>query len=410
MPKSKPVRSVKLYFRLYFLLIFASMGMLMAYMSLHYDQLGFSGIQISTIIVVGSAAVILLAPRYGQLFDRAFNKRSVLIGSLLVMAISLGSIAWLKAFVPVVLFWTIYRAVQGPFYSTSENLSYSVASKSTERGTSSFGSIRLWGSIGFAVSTLIAGWIYQNYGFTYNTIVFLVLVALSIVVLLLIPESVFDISGETKEEHLSLSAVLKLIVNHRFLWLMALALAISDPVQDGIRAFEPIFMQHLGLEAGMIGLANSLSALGEVPFMIYADRVIRKVGLKQIVIIVIVFDIIRRLLVWFFPTAGIVFVTSVLTSVSFTFRLVCSVTLINMLLPKNVTSTANALIGVTMFGVGYMLSNAVSGFIYDRYGNREIYLMGAALCVISLILALSTGKLETKSGQNNSNPLTEEAG
>ncbi len=410
MPKSKPVRSVKLYFRLYFLLIFASMGMLMAYMSLHYDQLGFSGIQISTIIVVGSAAVILLAPRYGQVFDRAFNKRSVLIGSLLVMAISLGSIAWLKAFVPVVLFWTIYRAVQGPFYSTSENLSYSVASKSTERGTSSFGSIRLWGSIGFAVSTLIAGWIYQNYGFTYNTIVFLVLVALSIVVLLLIPESVFDVSGETKEEHLSLSAVLKLIVNHRFLWLMALALAISDPVQDGIRAFEPIFMQHLGLEAGMIGLANSLSALGEVPFMIYADRVIRKVGLKQIVIIIIVFDIIRRLLVWFFPTAGIVFVTSVLTSVSFTFRLVCSVTLINMLLPKNVTSTANALIGVTMFGVGYMLSNAVSGFIYDRYGNREIYLMGAALCVISLILALSTGKLETKSGQNNSNPLTEEAG
>ena len=386
------------------------MGMLMAYMSLHYDQLGFSGIQISTIIVVGSAAVILLAPRYGQLFDRAFNKRSVLIGSLLVMAISLGSIAWLKAFVPVILFWTIYRAVQGPFYSTSENLSYSVASKSTERGTSSFGSIRLWGSIGFAVSTLIAGWIYQNYGFTYNTIVFLVLVALSIVVLLLIPESVFDVSGETKEEHLSLSAVLKLIVNHRFLWLMALALAISDPVQDGIRAFEPIFMQHLGLEAGMIGLANSLSALGEVPFMIYADRVIRKVGLKQIVIIVIVFDIIRRLLVWFFPTAGIVFVTSVLTSVSFTFRLVCSVTLINMILPKNVTSTANALIGVTMFGVGYMLSNAVSGFIYDRYGNREIYLMGAALCVISLILALSTGKLETKSGQNNSNPLTEEAG
>lgn len=410
MPKSKPVRSVKLYFRLYFLLIFASMGMLMAYMSLHYDQLGFSGIQISTIIVVGSAAVILLAPRYGQVFDRAFNKRSVLIGSLLVMAISLGSIAWLKAFVPVVLFWTIYRAVQGPFYSTSENLSYSVASKSTERGTSSFGSIRLWGSIGFAVSTLIAGWIYQNYGFTYNTIVFLVLVALSIVVLLLIPESVFDVSGETKEEHLSLSAVLKLIVNHRFLWLMALALAISDPVQDGIRAFEPIFMQHLGLEAGMIGLANSLSALGEVPFMIYADRVIRKVGLKQIVIIVIVFDIIRRLLVWFFPTAGIVFVTSVLTSVSFTFRLVCSVTLINMILPKNVTSTANALIGVTMFGVGYMLSNAVSGFIYDRYGNREIYLMGAALCVISLILALSTGKLETKFGQNNSNPLTEEAG
>jgi MFS family permease len=115
-------------------------------------------------------------------------------------------------------------------------------------------------------------------------------------------------------------------------------------------------------------------------------------------------------MVWFFPTAGVVFVTSVLTSASFTFRLVCSVTLINMILPKNVTSTANALIGVTMFGVGYMLSNALSGFIYDRFGNREIYLMGAVLCVISLILALSAGKFDSKFTSSYTDPLTEEAG
>ena len=222
------------------------------------------------------------------------------------------------------------------------------------------------------------------------------MVGLSIVVLLLIPGSAFDISGKTKQEHLKLSAVLKLIVNHRFLWLMALALAISDPVQDGVRSFEPIFMQNLGLEAGMIGLANSLSALGEVPFMIYADRVIRKVGIQRIIVIVLLFDLVRRMLVWFFPSAGVVFVTSVLTSISFTFRLVCSVTLVNLILPKQVTSTANAVIGVTMFGMGYILSNALCGFVYDRFGNREVYLIGAGLCLISLILALSAGKFEPK--------------
>ena len=396
MPSFKSNRSVKLLFRLYFLLIFSALGMLIAYMSLHYDHIGFSGIQISTIMIVGSAAVILIAPRYGMQFDRAADKRSVLIVSLLIMAISLGSVAWVKSFVPVLLLWTIYRSVQGPFYSTSENLSFSVASKSTDQGGASFGSIRLWGSIGYAVSTLIAGWIYQNYGFTYNTLIFLVMVGLSIVVLLLIPSSAFDISGKTKQERLKLSAVLKLIVNHRFLWLMALALAISDPVQDGVRSFEPIFMQNLGLEAGMIGLANSLSALGEVPFMIYADRVIRKVGIQRIIVIVLLFDLVRRMLVWFFPSAGVVFVTSVLTSISFTFRLVCSVTLVNLILPKQVTSTANAVIGVTMFGMGYILSNALCGFVYDRFGNREVYLIGAGLCLVSLILALSAGKFEPK--------------
>jgi len=310
----------------------------------------------------------------------------------------------------VLLLWTIHRAVSGPFYSTSENLSYSIASNSTEPGASSFGSLRLWGSIGYAVSTLISGWIYQNYGFTYNTLLFLVMVALSIAILLLMPGSVFETIGETKQENLSLSAVLKLIVNNRFLWLMALGLAISDPTQDGIRAFEPIFMQRLGLEAGMIGLANSLSALGEVPFMIYADKVIHKVGIKRIIMIVFLFDLVRRLVVWFFPSAGTVFVTSVLTSASFTFRLVSSITLVNLSLPKQVTSTANALIGVTMFGVGYMISNALSGFIYDRFGNRELYLLGAILCVISLILALNAGKLEPKPEQTDPNQFAEELG
>ena len=410
MPSSKPDRSVKTLFRLYFFLIFSALGALITYMSLHYDHIGFNGIQISTIMIVGSAAVILIAPRYGLVFDRAANKRSVLVASLLIMAFALGSIAWLKAFVPVLLLWTIHRAVSGPFYSTSENLSYSIASNSTEPGASSFGSLRLWGSIGYAVSTLISGWIYQNYGFTYNTLLFLVMVALSIAILLLMPGSVFETIGETKQENLSLSAVLKLIVNNRFLWLMALGLAISDPTQDGIRAFEPIFMQRLGLEAGMIGLANSLSALGEVPFMIYADKVIHKVGIKRIIMIVFLFDLVRRLVVWFFPSAGTVFVTSVLTSASFTFRLVSSITLVNLSLPKQVTSTANALIGVTMFGVGYMISNALSGFIYDRFGNRELYLLGAILCVISLILALNAGKLEPKPEQTDPNQFAEELG
>ncbi len=66
---------------------------------------------------------------------------------------------------------------------------------------------------------------------------------------------------------------------------MALALAVSDPVQDGVRSFENIYLENLGVQAGMIGLANMLSALTEVPFMSYADRVIHKFGIRRIIIL-----------------------------------------------------------------------------------------------------------------------------
>jgi PPP family 3-phenylpropionic acid transporter len=388
MPNLSSNRAVKTLFSLYIFFIFAALGMLLAFMPLHYKGLGFNGLQISSLNVLGSAALILLAPRFGLLVDHAQNKRAVLILALLVFAISLSSIAWIKSFLPILLLWTIYRTISGPLYSTSENLSYSIAAKTTDKGNASFGSIRLWGSIGYAVATLLAGWVYQNYGLTVNSWLFLLMVAVSVLILILIPNYVFEVEEKETEEKLSLPSVIKLIVDHRFLLLMALALALSDPTQDGVRTFEPIYMQSLGLGAGMIGLANMLSALGEVPFMIYADRIIQKFGIRQIVLLVFIFDLLRRLAVWFFPSAGMVFATSIITSFSFTFRLVSSITLINLILPKNVTSTANAFIGVTMFGVGYMISNALAGFIYDNLGNREVYLMGASFAFISIVLAL----------------------
>jgi len=344
MPKENRRNSINSLFSLYFLLIFAALGTLIAFMSLHFDDIGFNGVQISTITVVGSIALILLAPRFGHFFDQANDKRAVLIASILVMTFSLGSIAYLKAFVPILLLWVIYRTISGPLFSTSENLSFGIASKADSSENATFGSLRLWGSIGFASATLVGGYIYQSYGILYNNILFLVLIALSVIVLLLMPNSIFDVDVSSEEDKLNLAGVLKLIVKNRFLFFMALALAISDPTQDGIRSFEPIFMQNLGLEAGIIGLAATLSAAGEVPFMINADRIIKRIGIREIILFVFAFDIVRRLLVWVFPTPAMVFITSVLTSFSFTFRLVGSISLVNLCLPRHVTSTANALL------------------------------------------------------------------
>jgi len=37
----------------------------------------------------------------------------------------------------------------------------------------------------------------------------------------------------------------------------------------------------------------------------------------------------------------------------------------------------------------YMVSNAISGVVYDTYGARQIYLVSATLCVIALGCALA---------------------
>jgi len=174
------------------------------------------------------------------------------------------------------------------------------------------------------------------------------------------------------------------------------ALALTDPLFDGVRSFEPIFMEELGLPVSVIGLAATLSALLEVPMMLGADRLIERLEVKNLVIAILSFDLTRRLLVWIFPSGWVVFALNIMTAISFTLRLITTVHLINLRIPKQYTTTAFTFVFNTMNGIMYILSNAISGVIYDAFGARQIYLVSATLCVIALGCALAARHISSE--------------
>ena len=182
---------------------------------------------------------------------------------------------------------------------------------------------------------------------------------------------------------------------------MVTALAITHPVANGIRSFEPIYMDQLNVSESMIGLAATLSALGEVPFMLWADQWISRVGITRILLIVFFIDLLRRLSVWFFPFGWMVIIMHVATSVSFSLRLVTTVSMVNQRVPREFTTTALALITMTLFGVSNMVSNGISGLIFDNYSGRELYLLSAAGCMVSLGLAIWAASVEKKKPKGN---------
>lgn len=395
-------------FSLYFLLFFGGMGIIQPFITLHFDSIGFSGQQISALMVVSSFTLILLAPQFGLWFDYSKNKRRILTLSLAIITAALVAIPPLRGFAPVLVLWSIHRAVNSSAISAAENLSFHIGADANGQKASGFGSIRLWGSVGFALVALAGGWVYQELGIQINSVIFLGLMVIVVIVVQLMPASIFT-SGEIVDDdqaNLGFRGILNIITRDRFLWLTVIALALTDPLQDGIRSFEPIFMKNLGIPEASIGLAVTLSSLGEVPFMIWADYLIHRLGIHRIVVAVVAFDLARRLTVWFFPLPGVVFVTNVLTCVSFTFRLNSTVSLVNLRIPRKYTTTANGFIGVTMYGLGHMLSNSLSGVVFDHLGGRYLYLLAAGLCLLSLVFALAAGS-DQKGGNSTLTPVSD---
>jgi len=394
----RALRKNILLFSLFFLLFFAGIGLIMPFLSLQFKAVGYNGVQISLLNMLSALAVILTAPQYGLIFDRSKDKRLILLISLTIVTVTLFLIPYLRAFGAMLVIYTINRVIVSSSITASENLSYQVSADKNGEEKAAFGSLRMWGSLGFALTALLGGMIFQNFGLLRNSRIFLGLMAATFVVLLLMPESIFRErrSIESGETALSTRGVIKLIAKDQYLLLTVVALALTDPLFDGVRSFEPIFMEELGLPVSVIGLAATLSALLEVPMMLGADRLIERIGVQNLVIAILSFDLTRRLLVWIFPSGWVVFALNIMTAISFTLRLITTVHLINLRIPKQYTTTALTFVFNTLNGIMYILSNAISGVIYDAFGARQIYLVSATLCVIALGCALAARHISSE--------------
>lgn len=394
----RALRKNILLFSLFFLLFFAGIGLIMPFLSLQFKAVGYNGVQISLLNMLSALAVILTAPQYGLIFDRSKDKRLILLISLTIATVTLFLIPYLRAFGAMLVIYTISRVIVSSSITASENLSYQVSADKNGEEKAGFGSLRMWGSLGFALTALLGGMIFQNFGLLRNSRIFLGLMAATFVVLLLMPESIFRErrSIESCETALSTRGVIKLISKDQYLLLTVVALALTDPLFDGVRSFEPIFMEELGLPVSVIGLAATLSALLEVPMMLGADRLIERIGVQNLVIAILSFDLTRRLLVWIFPSGWVVFALNIMTAISFTLRLITTVHLINLRIPKQYTTTALTFVFNTLNGIMYILSNAISGVIYDAFGARQIYLVSATLCVIALGCALAARHISSE--------------
>jgi PPP family 3-phenylpropionic acid transporter len=378
-------------FSLYFALFYGAIGILLPFLNIHFRTIGFSGVQISSLLIAGLILQILLATQAGLWFDRSARKRLIFGIAILVWMAIMGGLPLLRQYLPILFLYALAYAISMIITSTASNLSYQ-AGIHPGGGSNHFGKMRLWGSVGFSVTALLGGWLLQYYGILVNDLIFIVLLLmLAAIVFWLLPEKSFE-NDESDSPAMGFTQIIKLILSNRYLWMTIVALALTDTLNDGVRFFEPIFMRDLGVSTATIGLISTLAALIEIPCMYFGGHILEKLGTRRLVIGVIALDLVRRFVVWVFPLPGMVMLTAILAGISFPFRLLVTIHLVNLFIPKRFTTTANGFISVSLYGVGYIFSNAICGVIYDFFGPRQNYLFWSILAIVSLLMAIAAGK------------------
>jgi len=151
-----------LYWRLsgFYLLFFASVGLLMPYWSVYLDSLGFSAQEIGTLMALAMATKIISPNIWGWIADKTGRHiRLVRWGSL---AAALG---FCGVFYGTTYGWLLFVMIVFNFFWNAILPQFEAITLSHMEGDSHrYSRIRLWGSVGFVIAVILMGWALDVYG------------------------------------------------------------------------------------------------------------------------------------------------------------------------------------------------------------------------------------------------------
>ncbi len=138
---------------LYYLFVYAAIGVSLPFFPQYLKSLGLTGTEVGFLLAVSPALSLVGPPFWGQLADRSGRPGLVL---LLVTGLSCGVFSlflFVKSFAAVFAVFVVY----GCFSTAISTVIDSMTLRHVLRQGQSYARVRLWGSIGFAVTSLAFG-------------------------------------------------------------------------------------------------------------------------------------------------------------------------------------------------------------------------------------------------------------
>jgi PPP family 3-phenylpropionic acid transporter len=374
-----------LFARAYYFAFMGGWGFILPFINLFYVSLGLSGKQIGTIGSVSATIGLIVSPILVTELKKRPQARGILQASLMLGAIAYFLLGQQDAFLPIILIVFLQSLVGSGVMPASDAMAVHV---SEEAGTG-YGSIRAWASVGWIITVLTSGWLIERKGFEAGFLgVSLMWLAGALLTLLIQPR--YFVSPRYAEQRKSnLRTALRQITHDRTLLGYAIAVIFMGFLNNGVLQFENVFLSQLGASKQLISVAGILSAIVELPFMVYADRYIRRVGAHRVLLIAITMTLFQRATVLLLPSIATIMIVRFIGGAAFSFLTIASVFLISSRTHPNETGTVLAIYTVTLNGLVSVLAAPISGAIFDAIGARWLYafaVTGYAIGLLSLWL------------------------
>ncbi len=353
--------------RLYYLSWTAGGGFISPFINLFYTRIGLDGTQIGLTAATGAIIALLVAPVWIRISEQRQNPRR-----LLQLCLLFTGMAYLWLGQQTVFGWIILAtAVRSLIGSGMGPLSDAMAVKVTNASGTGFGSVRMWGSLGWAIFVLISGWLIEKTSIHSSfTGAFLAFVAAALIIWKISPSYFFKAKREKGQGLLQVTASL---LKRRSMIGAGLMIILIGFANSGVGQFEIVFMDKLGASGELLGIAGMISSVVEIPFMLWSDRLTRRFGSHRLLMVAMLMYVALRGMVLAFPTIPAILAERGLGGIAFSFYTVSLVKFISEQTEPHETGTALAVYTVTLTSLIGILAPPLAGAMYDRVGILPLF-------------------------------------
>lgn len=352
------------YFALYLVVYFAWASIIALIPIYMNETIGLSLKSIGFLMSSIPLITLLFQPLWGIVSDLVGNSKRMLqylfLGTL-ILSLFMTYFKWPYVAILVYAFYTIFLCGQGPI-KDSMTIAYT-----QESDKYSFGTIRVWGSIGYAFGAYGAAYIANIWGM--NWIFYLGALGYASAIFLV---STFKSKRVPQKKGSYFKDLKTLMKNRTYLLLLVFSFFIVGTT-FGSDQYLGLFVRHVGFDLRVVGQLMFIAVCIEIPFVFYSKRLLNFFGVFNLLLVLNLLGVIRMVVLGSSGYFISFLIAGVLRGISVGIFIPIFLEVIAKATDQSILTSAIAIYTAISTGIAVFAFTFVGGFVVENFGYYALY-------------------------------------
>lgn len=366
------------YWRLsaYYFFYFAFIGAFSPYFTLYLQSLQFPAWDIGVLMSLMQVMRLLAPNLWGWLADRLGAKTPIVRGAALMSLAGFSCFFFAEGFAG----FFAGMALLAFFWSAALPLVEALTFTHLGAQASRYGSIRLWGSVGFIVAVLGLGWLLDRLPLSAMLWASLALLGGILACAMTLPE-------KREPRHETDRLPIGDILRRREVRALFAACFCMAAAHGALYVFYSIYLVGRGYGTTTVGFLWTLGVVAEIVVFLYLPRLFHVFSLRAILLFSFACACVLFLLIgWCVDWLLLILVAQLLHAATFGAYHAAAVAAVNRWFAGRHQARGQALYGSISFGAGGMLGGLLSGWSWEALGAELTYTVSAAFALVGMAI------------------------